>query len=349
MTSDAPRPASADATEPGVLERGGQPVRGWLPKVGRLILARNELGVLIALVALVTIIGVFHPNFLSLASISNIGQQSALYGMSALGMVFLLSMREIDLSVGAIYGLTITAAALLMKSGTDPWLAAGFGIAVGLALGGFNGVVANALRIPTIIVTLGTLSVFRGLDLIVTHGQAVSGLPRDHPFFTLVGATPVDIPVSVWVFVVVAIVLSVLYGSTRFGYVVRAIGSNEEAARWGGIPINRIRLATLILVGGLSALSGMVTLAYFQSSDPLLGSGYELQAIAAAVIGGTGLSGGRGSVLGAMLGALLIGVISSGLIQFGVTGDWSIFFTGAVIILAVALDRLIGRRQTAAL
>lgn len=319
------------------------------PSIGGLargVALRSEIGVFTALVILVSIIGAFNPNFVSVSSISNIGEQAALYGMSALGMVFLLSMREIDLSVGAIYGLTITAAALLMKAGIDPWLAAMAGLIAGVALGAVNGLAANALKIPTIIVTLGTLSMFRGLDLVVTHGQAVSGLPIRHPFFTELGGTPLGVTVSVWIFVITAAILTVVYGSTRYGYLVRAIGSNEEAARWSGIPINRIRLITLMLVGGLTALSGMATLAYFQSSDPLLGGGYELQAIAAAVIGGTGLGGGRGSVVGALLGALLIGVISSGLIQFGVTGDWSTFLTGAVIILAVALDGLIRRRQT---
>jgi ribose transport system permease protein len=316
------------------------------PDLVKRVALRSEIGVFSALIVLVSIIGAFNPNFVSVSSISNIGEQAALYGMSALGMVFLLSMREIDLSVGAIYGLTITVAALLMRAGIDPWLAAAAGLVAGVVLGALNGLAANLLRIPTIIVTLGTLSMFRGLDLVVTHGQAVSGLPTTHSFFTQFGGTPLGVTASVWIFVITAGVLTVVYGSTRYGYLVRAIGSNEEAARWSGIPIDRIRLLTLMLVGGLSALSGMATLAYFGSSDPLLGSGYELQAIAAAVIGGTGLGGGRGSVVGALLGALLIGVISSGLIQFGVTGDWSTFLTGAVIILAVALDGLIRRRQS---
>ena len=337
---NAPLTASTDHSVPASIRRS------TLSDLAKRVALRSEIGVFTALVVLVSIIGAFNPNFVSVSSTSNIGEQAALYGMSALGMVFLLSMREIDLSVGAIYGLTITAAALLMRAGIDPWLAAVAGLLVGVALGAMNGLAANFLRIPTIIVTLGTLSMFRGLDLVVTHGQAVSGLPINHPFFTELGGTPLGVTVSVWIFVITALVLTVVYGSTRYGYLVRAIGSNEEAARWSGIPIGRIRLVTLMLVGGLSALSGMATLAYFQSSDPLLGSGYELQAIAAAVIGGTGLGGGRGSIIGALLGALLIGVISSGLIQFGVSGDWSTFLTGAVIILAVALDGLIRRRQS---
>jgi ribose transport system permease protein len=134
------------------------------------------------------------------------------------------------------------------------------------------------------------------------------------------------------------IILTIMFKSTRFGYTVRAIGSNEQAAKLGGIRIHRVRLEVMALMGALAGVSGVLTLAYYGGADPLGGTGYELLVIAAAIIGGTGLAGGSGTVLGAMLGALLIALIRSGLVQFGVTANWSAFVTGVVIIVSVALD-----------
>jgi ribose transport system permease protein len=262
--------------------------------------------------------------------------------------VFLLAMREIDLSVGAIYGVTIVAAALLMQSGIDPWLAALAGFVIGIALGGVNAVLANLLQIPTIIVTLGTLSVFRGLALVLSNGRSIGDLPREHAFFTILGDQLFGIPVAFWVFLSLTILLHVVLQSTRYGYLVRAIGSNEQAARLSGIRIPLVRQATLMLQGALCGIAGLLTLAFFQSADSTLGTGYELLVIASAIIGGTGLAGGRGTVVGAFFGALVLGVISSGLVQFGVAANWSTFVTGVVIIAAVALDYFIRRRRSPA-
>lgn len=308
----------------------------------------NELGVLAALAAVVLVIGAFHPNFLSLTSVVNIGGQASLFGIMALGMVFLLSMREIDLSVGAIYAVSIIGSAVLMRGGLDPWLGALVGVLIGAALGVVNGVLSNVLKISTIIVTLGSLSMYRGLALIIGDSRTVVGLPTDHPFFRVVGGNFLRLPASFWAVLGLTAVLMVIYRSTRFGFVVRAVGANEQAARLTGIPIGRVRVMALALMGALCGVAGMFTLAFFQSADPNLGVGYELLVIAAAIIGGTSLAGGTGSVLGALLGALLIGVINSGLIQFGVTANWSIFATGAVIIASVSLDALIRRRRARA-
>jgi ribose transport system permease protein len=311
----------------------------------RRVVAFQEIGVLLSLIALVLIIGAFNPGFLSRVSFTTVTNQAALYGIMALGMVFLLSMREIDISVGSMYAVTVLGAGQLMKAGLDPWLGGLAAVAIGALLGAFNGVVTNLLGIPTIIVTLGTLSMFRGLGLIISDGATVAGLPDQHPFFTRLGANLLGVPAVVWAMLLLTVVLSVIYRRTRFGIVVRAIGANEEAARLGGISVERIRLYALTLMGVLAGISGMMTLAYFGSADPTIGTGYELQVIAAAVIGGTALQGGSGTVLGALLGALIIAVIQSGLIQFGVGANWSIFATGGVIIGAVALDAAVKRQR----
>lgn len=307
--------------------------------------ALNELGVLLALVVLVVIIGASHPNFLSPASLINVAQGASIYGMIALGMVFLLAMREIDLSVGANYGLSITVAAILITTvGLNPWVAALAAVLFSMAFGALNGLLANALAVPAIIVTLGTLSVYRGAILILSGGRYVPAMPESS-FFDIVGGRWLGVPASIWALGIMTIVLTIIFGFTRFGFVVRAIGSNEQAARLSGIPIRRIRLITLTMVGGICGIAGMLTFGFFRSADSNLGTGYELLVIAAAIIGGTGLSGGSGSVAGALIGALLISTIQSGLVQFGVNPNWSSLVTGAVIIAAVAVDSVVKRRR----
>jgi ribose transport system permease protein len=309
------------------------------------LLGSKELGILVILVVMILTIGAFRPNFLTVDSFSNFGQRASWYGIMALGIVFLLSMGEIDLSIGANYAVCINGAAILMVQGMDPWLAAGAGVLIGVALGAFNGLVANWFKIPAIIVTLGTMSMFRGLALIVSGGRFVYGVPREHAFFTTFGSAPLGVPMVIWVFVLLAVVLTVVYRATRYGFMIRAIGSNPKAARLSGIPADRLRLLTLTLMGGLCGIAAMLTLAFFSTADPNLGTGYELQAIAAAIIGGTALSGGRGTVIGALLGAFVISVISSGITQFGVSANYSVFVTGSMILLAVGVDAFIRRRQ----
>ena len=310
------------------------------------VLRSSELGILLVLLLLVLAVGFSNPKFWTIASLANFGARAAWFGIIALGVVFLLSMGEIDLSTGSIYGLTINAAAVLMvREAINPWIGALFGIMLGIGLGGLNALLCSLLRLPVIIVTLGTLSVFRGLALIVNGGGFLYGLPRQHPFFAILGSAPLGLPLVIWVFAGLTALLTVVYRFTRYGFLVRAIGSNRRAAEMSGMPIGWVRLWTLMLVGGLCGVSGMMTLAFFSTADPNLGTAYELLAITAAIIGGTALSGGRGTVVGAMLGSLVIAVISSGIVQFGVSANWSMLVTGAMIIAAVGLDSAVRRRQ----
>lgn len=310
------------------------------------ILGANELGIFIVLILLIGAVGLYQPNFLSVQSLANFGARAAWFGILALGIVFLLSMGEIDLSTSSIYAFTINFAAILMVEwSVNPWIAGASCIIVGVGLGAVNGILSNRLGIPVIIITLGTLSAFKGLTLVISGGGFLYGLPREHAFFTTLGASPFGVPMVFWVFVALTIVLTVVYRGTRYGFVVRAIGSNSRAAALSGIPIDRVRMLTLMLMGGLCGVSGLLTLAFFSTADPNLGTGFELLAITAAIVGGTALSGGRGTVVGAALGALVIAVISSAIVQFGITANWSVFVTGTLIIAAVALDALIRRRQ----
>jgi len=314
--------------------------------LGRRVLEVESNSVLIATVALIGVIGIAHPDFLAWGQLKEVVQNSAYVGIIAAGMAFLISMREIDLSVGSMFGLALVISALLMQHGMNPWLAALIGVLLGCAMGLFNAILVQFVAIPAIVATLATLSMYRGLSQALSDGEQVTGLPADNSFFTFFGGDFAGLPVSVWVLILVAIVLTVVLRFTPYGYRVRAIGSNPEAATFSGISIPRVRVQTLVLVGGLAGLSGMLGLAFFISGDPNIGTGFELQAIAAVVIGGTPLRGGSATVVGAVLGSILLSAVNSGLAYFDVPVNWSSFATGAVILAAVALDSLIrGRRR----
>ena len=220
----------------------------------------------------------------------------------AFGMVFLLSMGEIDLSVGAIFGLAIVIAAKLMAGGMSPWLAAALTLLIGAGLGALNGVLSNLLQISTLIVTLGTLSSYTAFGLILTHDATITSLPVTNSFFAKFGGGIGVIPTAVLVCVGALIVCQIIYRFTRFGFKVRAIGSNKDAARVAGISVERVRLQALMMQGFLAALIGVTVLANIEAADPTSGNGYELSVIAAAIIGGTALSGGSGTVIGALVG-----------------------------------------------
>jgi ribose transport system permease protein len=302
--------------------------------------------VIAATVALVIVIGILRPTYLQTSQILDVLQASTYVGLLAAGMAYLISMREIDLSVGSMFGLCLISVAILIRDGWNPWVAAVAGMVLGAVLGGVNAVIVTYVRIPTIVATLATLSVFRGLAIAMADGNQVVGLPVADPFFDIVGGKVWDIPFSVIVLVLVIIAVGVTLHYTPFGYRVLAIGSNPEAAQFAGISIARVRTQVLILVGLLAGIAAVLGLAFFTSGDPNIGGGFELQAIAAAVIGGTPLAGGRGTVLGAAVGAILLNVVATGLSYFNVPANWSAFATGVAILIAVGIDSLARRRRT---
>jgi ribose transport system permease protein len=308
--------------------------------------ARIEaLPVLIATIILAIVVGAAKPEFWDSGNIHDVLQSSVYVAVLAAGLAFLVSMREIDLSVGSVFGLTLIIGALLMSHGMNPWLAVVIAIGLGGVAGLINAILVQVITIPTIVATLATLSMFRGLALALSDGQQVTGLPTTSSFFTIFGGDVAGFPVNVVVMIAVGIGLTALLRLTPFGYRVRSIGSNPEAATFSGISIPRIRVQALVMMGLLGGVAGVLGLAFFQTGDPNIGIGLEFQAIAAAVIGGTPLSGGKATVAGAMVGAVLLAVVSNGLVYFEVPINWSQFATGAVILAAVALDSLVRRRR----
>ncbi len=320
------------------------PPRADRPRAGRRL--PDETGVLVALVVLVAIIGALRPNFLLPSTLFQQLSGAAFIGILALAMVFVVAIRDIDLSVGWMFNFSAVIAAKAMVAGVDPWLAAGIGVAFGGLLGLVNGVLAVTLRIPVIIITLGTLSAFRGLSLVVNESRAVVPPDKTSSFFALFDVKVFGLIPSVAIlFLVLAVGLHLLLHRTRFGYRVQALGSNPDAARLAGIPVDRTRILVLVLMGAVAGLTGAMFLGFREAIDPVTGGDYLLPVVAAVIIGGTPLSGGRGTIVGAVVGALIIQVITTGILFLGVDVKWSTFVTGAVIIVAVAVDQLVRRQR----
>jgi ribose transport system permease protein len=299
----------------------------------------------------VAVIGIPHSDFVQPYNLLRIMSSYAPYGMIACGMVYLLALGEIDLSVGWNFNFSAVITAKAMIGGVDPWLAALLGILFGAGLGLVNGVLTVALRLPSIIITLGTYSMFWGLSLVVNKSQAVTVENSTTSFFDFAGSNFLTIsgqkvvPVTAVIFLVLAIVLQIVFSRTRFGYRVQAVGANPEAARLTGLPIALTKVQALTLLGAICGLAGALQIGYFASIDPQTGGDFIFTVIAAVIIGGTALTGGSGTVIGALIGTLIIASIQSGIIFFGIQATWSTFVTGAVIIVAVTIDQIVRRQR----
>ncbi len=310
-------------------------------------LVRDETGVTAILVVLVVGVGLLRPAFLDTDNLLSTARSAVFVALLAAGMVFALAMREVDLSVGGNFALTIVAGAILMRDGVPPWLALPLMLVLAAFLGVVNGLVTTYARIPSFIVTLATALLYRGIALALADGKQIFEVPQNSSYFTWFGGKTLGVPTSIWVLLLSVVVLTVVFTRTRFGAQVRAIGSNPEAAAFTGLPVDRVRIQALGLSGLMAGVAGATALAFFISGDPTLGQGFELTAIAAAIIGGTPLAGGRGSVPGAMVGALILAVVTSALVFFRIPINWTSFATGAVILFAVASDAGLRRYRAA--
>ncbi len=334
--------------EPAVSGAGNAPAVS--PQRGRRAVHKlfgvQETVPLVALVLLVLVVGLTHARFFDSAAIIANVRVAAFVAIIAYGMVLLLAMAEIDLSVGGTYGIAFFVCAQLGSDGMNLYVAAAIAIVVGAALGLANGLLVLLFRAPTIIVTLGTYSLYAGLVSVLSGGNSIGqDLPLDASFFTVLGGDWLGLPVAGWIALLLAVVFTVVLMRTRFGATIRAVGSNPSAAAFTGIPASRIRVYALIITGALAGLSGVLTLAYASGGDANIGAGFELQVIAAAIIGGTAITGGGGSVPGALIGALIVATINSGLVFFNVSPLWTNVVTGIVILLAVGTASLVSQRR----
>jgi ribose transport system permease protein len=325
-----------------------EPPQGGFRSVVRRVGEVDEIGVLGALIILIVLLAVLVPDtFLTAQNVINVSRQASYVGIMAVGMVFVIAMGDIDLSVGSIWMLSSVMMAIALRDGYSIWVAVAVCMLVATLCGFVNGALGVALGIPTIIVTLGTLSLYRGLGLVVTNATPVSGYNLETWFFEWIGGRdPIfGIWISVWVMLVTGVLGWILFYRTPFGRRVQAIGSNRQAALFSGIRISRTRILVMTLMGFIVGIAAVVALAFNRNGSPTVGVGTELGVIAATIIGGTALSGGSGSVLGAILGALIIALIQNGLALLAVPPAWSTAVTGIVIIVAVTLDYLIKRRS----
>lgn len=312
----------------------------------RTVLARSQS--VIALLLMVVTFSLLADGFLSPDNFWTIMRQISVNLCVSVGMTLVILTGGIDLSVGSILALSGAIMAGLLKRGTE-WEAFNLyirygapaavlvGLAVGATLGWFNGVMVTRFRVPPFIATLAMLTVARGLTKLYTGGEAVTGLGEA---FAAIGAGRwLGIPNQFWIAAGIVLAAIVLLRKTRFGRYVYAVGGNEEAAKLSGLNVSRVKRRVYVLSGTLAAVGGLIVTSRLNSATPIAGEGLELDSIAAVVIGGTSLSGGWGSIAGTVLGALIIGVLNSGLVIMGVDPFWQQVIKGLVILLAVVIDR----------
>jgi ribose transport system permease protein len=301
-----------------------------------------------SLVALCVLIAALEPKFLSTGNLAGVARQTAVIMIIAMGMTVVMVSGGIDLSVGSAMALAGVAGAFAMTNGAPVWAGIAACVAVGAACGLANGAAVAALRIPPFIVTLGAMGVYRGVALLVTDGKAVVGLPPSFGYLAegnLFGL----VPVPLLLVVLVALATHFLLSSTRPGRYCYAIGSNVEAARYAGVRVSRYQIMFYVILGALTGLAGAIESARLVTGQPTAGEGYELRVIAAVVIGGGSLSGGQGTVVGTIIGALIMGVLSNGANLLGIPSFTQQIIIGAVIVLAVTFDEFQRRRlETAA-
>jgi ribose transport system permease protein len=298
----------------------------------------NKFKTGIGLLILVTVLSFMSPYFLTIPNLLNVVRQVSIIAMISFGMTMVILTGGIDLLVGSMLAFSgAVTAGMIVNSGLNVFVAILVGLAAGTALGLFNGIAVAKAKLPAFIVTLAMMTVARGFTLIYTNGRPISGFDETFRFF---GAGYLGrIPVPVIIMFILLFVIYILLKKTPLGRYIYAIGGNEKATKLSGINTDRIKIAVYALNGFLAAVSGIILTSRLNSAQPMAGEGYELDAIAAVVLGGTSLSGGSGGVVGTIVGALIIAVLNNGLNLLNVSSFYQLVAKGAVILLAVFLDR----------
>lgn len=302
---------------------------------GAVVLQR--FGPLLGLIILCAVLGVLSDHFLTFDNLINVFRQSAVNALVALGQLLVIITAGIDLSVGSVMGLSCVLAALMMKSGAPAGVALIASLAIGAFLGAINGTLLTKLRLPhPFIPTLGMMNVGRGLALVISGGFPISELPSGFRF--LGAGTVLWIPAPVILVIVFCVLFHLFLNRTTVGRDIYAIGGNPHAARLSGVPVDRRLILVYTLSGMMAGASSIVLAGRMNSGFPLAGSGAELDAIAAVIIGGASFFGGVGTVGGTLVGALIMGVLRNGLNLLNVSASWQTVVIGVVIVGAVLVD-----------
>lgn len=315
----------------------------------KLYLARFQSG--IALILMVVVMSFMHSSFLTADNGWNIMRQISINMCISIGMTLIILTGGIDLSVGSILAFSGAVTAGLLKNGvaisqTNTFVeftvfgAVVVGLLVGGVLGLFNGFMIVKLKIPPFVATLGMLSIARGLTRLWTGGFPITGLGESFAYIGTGFDPVIGFPIPVWISVILVTAFTVLTTRTQLGRYIFAVGSNEQSSHLSGVNVNCVKLWVYTLAGFLAAVGGILVTSRLDSAQPNAGMGYELDSIAAVVIGGTSLSGGRGSILGTVMGCLIIGVLNNSLTLLNVSPNWQLVIKGVVILIAVAIDKM---------
>jgi len=303
----------------------------------------RQLGTLLGLFGLIIVFWIMTPYFLTVSNFLNIAQQTSINAVIALGMTFVIISGGIDLSVGSVLAFAGVVTAGLLGVGVPIFLALLLGIIVGFLCGSVNGVLIAWGHLPPFISTLGMMSIARGAALLFTGGRPISGFSQGMRFLT--EGRLFFIPMPVFIMIVLYIIGHIVLTRTKIGRYAYAIGGNEEASVLSGIPVKLYKLLIYGISGLLSGMAAILLTARLNSAQPIAGLNYELDAIAATVIGGTSLMGGEGSILGTLIGAFIMGVLRNGLNILGVSSFIQQIIIGTVIIGAVLIDMFLKRRK----
>ncbi|MEJ9230070.1 ABC transporter permease [Peribacillus butanolivorans] len=299
----------------------------------------QKFGPLLALILLFIVITVLNPSFMEPNNILNLLRQTSINALIAFGMTFIILTGGIDLSVGSILALSSALMAGMMVSGLDPILAILVGVLLGTLMGVINGILVSKGKMAPFIVTLATMTIFRGLTLVYTDGKPITGIGDSELFQMLGRGYFLGLPVPAVVMIIAFFILWFLLHKTSFGRKTYAIGGNEKASRISGIKVDRVKVAIYGLAGTMAAIAGAILTSRLNSAQPTAGQSYEMDAIAAVVLGGTSLSGGKGRLFGTLVGVLIIGTLNNGMNLLGVSSFYQQVVKGAVILIAVLLDR----------
>ncbi|MCM3024463.1 ribose ABC transporter permease RbsC [Heyndrickxia ginsengihumi] len=299
----------------------------------------QQLGPLLAFILLFIIVAILNPSFLAPLNILNLLRQVSINALIAFGMTFVILTGGIDLSVGSTLALSSALMAGMIVSGIDPIIAIFISALLGAVMGAVNGILITKGKVAPFIATLATMTIFRGLTLVYMNGNPITGLGDNYAFQLFGRGYFLGIPVPAITMIITFIILWFILHKTSFGRKTYAIGGNEKAAFVSGIKVDRVKWMIYSLAGMLAALAGAILTSRLNSAQPTAGTSYEMDAIAAVVLGGTSLSGGKGRIFGTLVGALIIGTLNNGLNLLGVSSFYQQVVKGIVILIAVLIDR----------
>jgi len=300
----------------------------------------RESGSVLVLLIFIAVLILTTSDFLTITNLDNLVNQVAVFAILSVGELFVILTGGIDLSVGSILGLSGGVTALILASGVSIPVAILVGLGAGLAVGLINGLLVTQLKLPPFIATLGMLGVARGLVLLLTGAKTIAPLPD--AFSTIANGFFLGLPNLFWILIIVTIIAAFVLGRTIFGRYVYAVGSNAESSRLSGVPVNFVLLGVYSISGLLAGFAGILTASRLGAGIPTAGTGYELQAIAGAVIGGASLSGAKGRAIGAVLGAVIMALLANGGNLLGIDPFYLQIAIGLLIIMAVYFDHLQG-------